>query len=391
MQLTATYRINTPMFLGEANQQETSLRPPSFKGALRFWWRAIHWPLYRARASDDATALKDLHQQEGKLFGQAFNEKIKHSGQSCFSLHIRDKAKIDAPPKPSCGHQYLLGQGLYRPGSTGGYLRLRVLLEGTIEASLHFRPQTSVNDQLSIAKSLVALGTFGGLGSRARKGFGSLSIISLTGIDNADVPIAHNIEQLKEVIRWLGINTASCDYPPLTAFSKYSRIDLSMTHTDSWKTLNSIGNQQQLYRSWGQNNTVCGQDAEKNFPNDHHWAQQASHGQHPHQLPKRIVFGLPHNYFFSSTHKKADMAPATKERQRRASPLFIHIHQFQNNTYGALQILLPAKFLPTGELVEVKAQGLRNCKLPFSPDWSVITNYMDRFIKNIDFQGEQLI
>ncbi len=40
--ITATYRVVTPMFIGDADQKATSLRPPSIKGALRFWWRALN-------------------------------------------------------------------------------------------------------------------------------------------------------------------------------------------------------------------------------------------------------------------------------------------------------------------------------------------------------------
>jgi hypothetical protein len=43
--LQATYRIVTPMFIGDAEQKATDLRPPSIKGALRFWWRALNWKL----------------------------------------------------------------------------------------------------------------------------------------------------------------------------------------------------------------------------------------------------------------------------------------------------------------------------------------------------------
>ena len=44
-QTTLHYRIVTPMFLGGENQQAdaTQFRNASFKGALRFWWRALNW------------------------------------------------------------------------------------------------------------------------------------------------------------------------------------------------------------------------------------------------------------------------------------------------------------------------------------------------------------
>ena len=45
--IEATYRINTPMFIAGAEQdKEAELRLPSFKGALRFWWRALAYGRY---------------------------------------------------------------------------------------------------------------------------------------------------------------------------------------------------------------------------------------------------------------------------------------------------------------------------------------------------------
>ncbi len=41
--INATYRIVTPMFIGNAEQKADSVRPPAIKGALRFWWRALNW------------------------------------------------------------------------------------------------------------------------------------------------------------------------------------------------------------------------------------------------------------------------------------------------------------------------------------------------------------
>ncbi|MBK9462163.1 MAG: type III-B CRISPR module RAMP protein Cmr1 [Sphingobacteriales bacterium] len=40
--ITFTCETITPMFLSGANQDVPELRPPSIKGALRFWWRAMN-------------------------------------------------------------------------------------------------------------------------------------------------------------------------------------------------------------------------------------------------------------------------------------------------------------------------------------------------------------
>jgi CRISPR-associated protein Cmr1 len=41
--IEAVYRIVTPMFVGGADQKPyDGVRAPSFKGALRFWWRTLN-------------------------------------------------------------------------------------------------------------------------------------------------------------------------------------------------------------------------------------------------------------------------------------------------------------------------------------------------------------
>ncbi len=73
--LTATYRIVTPLFLGGADQKATDIRPPSVKGALRFWWRALNWGRIRSECQNDADALCELNQHEADLFGAAAVDK----------------------------------------------------------------------------------------------------------------------------------------------------------------------------------------------------------------------------------------------------------------------------------------------------------------------------
>jgi len=49
----------TPMFLAGADGQTPELRPPSIKGAMRFWWRAMNGNL----------SLEELKKQEDDIFG----------------------------------------------------------------------------------------------------------------------------------------------------------------------------------------------------------------------------------------------------------------------------------------------------------------------------------
>jgi len=72
--ITFECEVITPMFLGGADGQTPELRPPSIKGAMRFWWRAMNGHL----------SLKALKEREAEIFG-ASDEKI---GRSKFSIRI---------------------------------------------------------------------------------------------------------------------------------------------------------------------------------------------------------------------------------------------------------------------------------------------------------------
>ena len=127
-------------------------------------------------------------------------------------------------------------------------------------------------------------------------------------------------------------------------------------------------------------------ESERNFPDDHHlmdqdWRQRRSH-------PRRIVFGLPHNYGQPSTEH---VEPAEKY-DRRASPLFIHIHQTSEKSPSmAVLSFLPACFLPSeagGISVGKQERGRRgsgdwekqSVELASEDLWNPINAFLDRFL-----------
>lgn len=127
---------------------------------------------------------------------------------------------------------------------------------------------------------------------------------------------------------------------------------------------------------------MAGELAEQNFRADHDDVLRVSKNNQPVKLPERSEFGLPHNYFFSSTGGKVDIAPAEDSRNRRASPLFIHIHRFPDGQHALVQALLPATFLPAGDSVQFKPGRGRAMNLRFDEsqiDWKTIPAYLDRF------------
>lgn len=391
--IRATYRIVTPMFIGDADQKASGISPASVKGALRFWWRALRWGQIRIRneIQSDTAALQRLHKEEADLFGTSAD-----NGRAArFILRVTSDARSAVLTTPQSGIQYLLGQGLYH--FNNGYLRPALAADALLTIELYINPKSDKQSQIEydtqntqLAQTLLILGLLGGLGSRARKGFGSLAIESLTN-GKEKVAIPKNIAELTDIIsRW--IHTVGL--PPFTAFSSKTRIDITAQGTKPLDILNKVGEEQQLYRSYGRadhskEHKIAGKIAEQNFKQDHDLVANIIANRQALTIPKRSIFGLPHNYFFSSNGKKADFSPIAANRTRRASPLFIHVHQFPDKKAVVIQTLLPSEFLPDRTALEFKMGNKPNDKVQvlFNEqamiDWQLIHTYMDRFAERV--------
>lgn len=385
--LQAGFHITTPMFIGDADQKATGIRPTSIKGALRFWWRALNWPRFAEAASDTVAALRALHAEEARLFGASATEDEgeQRGGQGVFLMQVQDdtSTKSEKPfEKVDGGLLYLLGMGLATFKDGGRTLRNALVSGkdgGGFTLRLLFKPKTPEADKASVANAVWAFGLLGALGSRARHGLGSVSLTSWS-FDLREMPKTRQ-QYVKALTTLLG--TPANALPPFTALSQGMRLDLSMSASSAEQVLRKVGEEQMRYRSFGQNNKVLGQEAERNFGpknpmhNDHDLVLQATEGGEPKKVPGRAVFGLPHNYFFSSTRGKADINyQFDRKDARRASPLLLHVHQCEGE-FWAVHCLLPAQFLPEGSKVTIKAK--RTFQVSFEPDWRIPVDYLNRF------------
>lgn len=380
--ITASYKIVTPMFMGGADQTpEDGVRPPSVKGALRFWWRALNWGEIRSNKNNDEDALKELHQQEALLFGSA-NDNDRKVGQGKFLLRTTlSKEKIERPKLAGLGLQYLLGQGLYN--FKEGLLR-DAITEGNIRIDCVLHPSITMEQKEQLEQALLIFGLLGCLGSRARKGFGSISI---QHINSEKYPAPRNKEELLNILKQLKQTVKTTAQPPFTAFSKLTRIDLSLSGNSGLDLLTKAGEQQQLYRSWGRSfngrHVVGVETAEQNFKQSHDLMQDVGEGNRPSTMPDKAIFGLPQNYFFSSTHADIQFSLSENNRSRRASPLLIHVHQLPSENV-LIHTLLPATFLAPEDTLTFKENNRRiSFDLAYQDsmiDWNKIHIYMNRFI-----------
>jgi len=383
--VTATFKIVTPMFLGDANHEVSSIRTPSIKGALRFWWRALNWKnaIEKYPDNEDA-ALKWLHDEEARLFGSAAEEK-KKGGQGVFLLSISPNnilqfyRKESNPFDKKYGIHYLLGQGLWHFKKN---LQRTAFKENQVfSLAMIFKPNTSKEDIHSIIKALILFGYLGALGSRARHGFGSIQLESLKSSEDITLPFQiskiKNIQEYTKVLHQLLSDFDNKNQPPLTAFSANSTVQIIDEGNCVTNVLNHIGEELQLYRSWGRNGKVNGKIAEQNFKDDHDNVQTLNLDA----PPKRSAFGLPHNYFFSSNNEQIEInAYFGRNEARRASPLFLHIHQINEKSYIGVHTFLPSLFLPDEAQIVVKnKKNNQTVSLPPQIDYGVITTYLKRF------------
>jgi len=162
--------ILTPMFIGNAIPGEAELRPSAIKGALRFWWRAMHG------------GLPNLLEEESKIFGSADEKK---GGRSKVIIEILKKLENIKTGLPTNHNFKTTMYQDTRRGNRDDVDIIKFLAYGSESKNYfdvnqttkpsNFSFKISYNDIAfeSILKDIVnMISVFGGLGSKSRNGFG---------------------------------------------------------------------------------------------------------------------------------------------------------------------------------------------------------------------------
>lgn len=148
--------VITPMFLSGADGQTPELRPPSIKGALRFWWRAMNGHL----------SLRELKEREGRIFGST------DCGRSQFIIGIEKNmvwdGRFKANPLPHKQRSWTIPA--FEPNQT---FAIRLMMREKVVDK-----NGKVIFTFEQLKNLFVLTSIlGGLGKRVRRGFGSFQIL----------------------------------------------------------------------------------------------------------------------------------------------------------------------------------------------------------------------
>ncbi len=204
--------IISPLLLHGEDTNVAELRPPSIKGVIRFWWRAIHGDL----------TLVELKEEESKLFGGAGDDS---AIRSSFRMKIISSALSKEQINPL-------------PHKTNNNFKIQ-----GFNQNQNFEIGFIGKNLKKIDKIFELTTILGGFGQRSRRGFGSIQIVNQKEI---------NIEYIKNLI--YDINPQFIFNPHKQRSEEYpyvKNIDIGDENSDLDKLLHKISNATHIHNKDG--------------------------------------------------------------------------------------------------------------------------------------------
>lgn len=396
-EITLTLKIITPLFMGGADQQP-ELRTQSINGVIRWWFRTIGgsfedekklfgWGGENARKGNVKISIIKSEKLEVKKFSKIFNNNgyPEQIGYNYFSFSLDQR---------------------FNKRQTDKIQRKYFNENRNFILKTTFTPL--LNDE-DIKKFLCALWCsiyLGNFGSRARRGFGSLIVTDIKGIeenflsfipkDNISGWLKNNIEVIKQKFSFSEIKVYTINKNNFNnniqnwvnkvqegrngkyLASRYNSSNLNQLQN----LLNFMGFTLMAFRSY--------------MKPDYDTAKNIIQGSKPQENKiERAIFGLPINFFFSSIKSKrhdgklgvgAILNPVKTENGketnlRRASPIIFKVIANKNNDFEGFIILVKKEFLP--ENIKLK---LKNTEIK-KPNYTLIDKYINT-LKNMQLISE---
>ena len=188
-QIVFRCRTITPMFMAGADNRTPELRAPSFKGVMRFWWRAV-----QAESN-----LDKLRKQEAMIFGGVGEGK----GKSSFKIRVNQEAYKTTSYKPLPHHTgssdcfCVRELGIHR--CRKGWKQLAFAnINFSVSLGYDSLPEGFTDEQLEALFILTSI--LGGVGKRSRRGFGSFQVESINNCSLSEVLNLNYIQSLLDVL-----------------------------------------------------------------------------------------------------------------------------------------------------------------------------------------------
>jgi len=347
----------TPLFLSGANQQEAELRPPAFRGVLRYWFRAIAASL---------TNFEEVRKWENRIFGST-------DGSGSIIIRVQTKK-----PVSNC----VLTRDNNFPGLV--YLFFSMHGDGKRGARGYFPPgskfklvlQTRLDRDTDIQCLHLALGAMwmlinlGGIGSRSNRGAGNLKVInepksdycslnfklSASNIEKLASEISAAIQRIKQLYRDI-LNNGKSSFVSPTPFeilsyqtsSAYLWQSNNLNNNDSWNLLlNEFGQKFLRFRRRYK-------DAIKyDYKEVKDWLKNG--GKSKPTTIKRAAFGLPIQFRFTSLSGRKAYVVATGNINRISSPLHIGVIELSDKKVALLIVNFQTQLLPANQSLLLKSE-----------------------------------
>ncbi len=369
--ITFTCETITPMFLSGADGSTPELRPPSIKGALRFWWRAMNGHL----ANTANGGIPNLLQEDERLFG-GVNEGRKSSVLVRTAI-IQEKSffgkNIDATKE---GLAYLLYILVHQQKEREGYNASNIDKDKT---KLKVTLSSQSTDDLKKGVASFWLFTFlGGIGTRARRGAGAIAVNEIEDKDNIlddfilfkpqngvtmDDFIKNTLTKIKEQFPNTKKSQVNNEYSTIASNHIYvSKKD----NSDTWEeALNDIGDVMFKLRkgktSWDKNKRTFTMDT----------------------LDQKASFGIPVAVMVK------DNSVSLLNNERRSSPIWISIIRNSEGKFQWTVTHLKGKFLENGDKITFTTKNPKVRKKEYSWD-KENPSLLTKFINQIKEQATQI-
>ncbi len=334
--ITFHCQVITPMFLSGVDKISPELRPPSIKGMLRFWWRALNSHL----------SIEDLRKNEAKIFGGSgedegrskvvirIGNKNVYEKDSLWSEIPHDnrtsrKGKKYKVPKKYHGISYLIYSPLMLNDDTF------INVNSTFDVKIIYNENSNINLVKDVVYPFWCMSFLSGIGTRSRRGGGNISVTCDDDYQNLFLHNGNVISKksgMKEFLSdILSTITVNQNTPTNISYSilKDSNVYVFDPKADWKDALNSIGEPFKSFRD-----SVKG------------------------QIKKTPNFGFP------IRHRNKTLMRGGISRngrniskiERSSSPLIFRIIKSEQN-YFPLIIWLNSKLLPNGHSIMDKHGG----------------------------------
>lgn len=337
----------TPMFLAGADGKTPEIRPPSIKGAMRFWWRAMNAHL----------SINELRKREAEIFGGSGG----NEGRSKVIIRIKTdkKLKINTDLKSGSNLKFWYSKdkhGLFGKDAGIGYLLYSTMQRDSkpyFQDSQSFVVEIKSNSFATLNHAIVSFWSLvylGGIGTRARRGAGNITVTKIKDRDNIlkelKIDFLAKGKDSSSVSDWLISNFKTASQVVnegketnfVSEFSNLSisRFIISKNSFSDWKeALNDIGGSFQSFRTKNKGD-VFG----------------------------TAVFGLPRK------HIKVK-GTSSKNIQRRSSPLIIKLLKVEGKYYW-MALRMAGLFLPEGVVMKDDNETDKPNYSKFDEFWRII-------------------